>query len=203
MNKFKLDKRIGTETIHSNDLLLKDVIKNSYAKNKSKSLKGYNLDEDLSNHNQQVYFNPNDKKLLYSITGTHNLADVGTDLMLGLGRIKNTKRYKEAEDTLKNAKMKYGVNSATIASHSLGSSIGGLVGSGDDTIYSVNKGAVFQKPRKNEKNFRTRGDAVSIFSRNDPNTTNLINPNQPTGHFIKDTLNAHSVDVIPKNITIM
>ena len=105
MNKFKLDKRIGTETIHSNDLLLKDVIKNSYAKNKSKSLKGYNLDEDLSNHNQQVYFNPNDKKLLYSITGTHNLADVGTDLMLGLGRIKNTKRYKEAEDTLKNAKI--------------------------------------------------------------------------------------------------
>ena len=37
-------------------------------------------------HNQQVYYNPNEKKLLMSVAGTHNLRDVGTDFMLGIGK---------------------------------------------------------------------------------------------------------------------
>ena len=188
---------------NNNDITLHEVIKNSYKKEKAKTIKGYDLDPELSNHNQQVYYNKNNKKLLYSVTGTHNLADVGTDIMLGLGRIKNTNRYKEADDTLKKAKTKYGVDNATIASHSLGGSIGGLIGSGNDTIYSLDKGAVGQKTRPNENNLRTQGDLVSIFSRNDKNTTNFINPNEPSGRFIKDAVNAHAVDTLPKNITII
>ena len=104
----------------TDDLMLFDVIKNSYAKNKAKSMKGFNLDESLSNHNQQVYYNPNNKKLLYSVAGTHNLADVGTDIYLGAGHLKDTKRYKEAEKTLKQAKQKYNASKALIAGHSLG-----------------------------------------------------------------------------------
>ena len=188
----------------SKDPTLHEVIKNSYEKNKKKNIKGYDLDESLSNHNQQVYYNKNNNKLLYSVTGTHNLSDVGTDIMLGLGRIKNTKRYKEADETLKKAKSKYGVDKAMIASHSLGSSIGSLVGSGNDDIYSLDKGAVGQKVRNNEKNFRTQGDIVSLLSNNDSNTTNLINPHEPTGHFIKDVLNAHNVNNIKnENIHII
>ena len=188
----------------SKDPTLHEVIQNSYAKNKIKNIKGYDLDKNLSNHNQQVYYNKDNKKLLYSVAGTHNMSDVGTDIMLGLGRIKNTKRYKEADETLKKAKIKYNVDKATIASHSLGSSIGSLVGSGNDDIYSLDKGAVGQKPRNNEKNYRTQGDIVSLFSRNDPNTTNLINPHEPTGRFIIDALNAHNVNNIKnENIPII
>ena len=135
----------------TNDLSLHEVIKNSYAKNKAKSMKGYNLDESLSNHNQQVYYNLNNKKLLYSVAGTHNLADVGTDIYLGAGHLKDTNRYKEAEKTLKQAKQKYGVNKALIAGHSLGGSIAGYVGNPDvDSIMTLDKGATIRQPiRKN------------------------------------------------------
>ena len=190
----------------TDDLILHDVIKNSYAKNKAKSMKGYNLDENLSNHNQQVYYNPNNKKLLYSVAGTHNWDDVGTDIYLGAGHLKDTNRYKEADRTLKQAKQKYGVNKAMIAGHSLGGSIAGYVGNPDvDSIMTLDKGATaFQPIRKGEHAYRTKGDAISFINANDPNMKNLINPNQQTGHSIKDALKAHNVgNVKYSNISIV
>jgi len=51
---------------------------------------GYEIDKGLSNENQQVYYNPTDKKLLYNITGSHNIQDwVNSDLKLALGINKN------------------------------------------------------------------------------------------------------------------
>jgi hypothetical protein len=190
----------------TDDLILHDVIKNSYAKNKAKSMKGYNLDENLSNHNQQVYYNPNKKSLLLSGTGTHNWDDVGTDIYLATGHLKDTNRYKEAEKTLKQAKQKYGVNKAMIAAHSLGGSIAGYIGNPDvDSIYTLDKGAtVGQSVRKGENAYRTKGDAISFINANDPNMKNLINPNQQTGHSIKDALKAHNVgNVKYSNISIV
>ena len=193
----------------TDDLLLHDVLKNSYAKNKAKSMKGYNLDESLSNHNQQVYYNPTKKSLLYSITGSHNLynlSDVGTDLYLAAGHLKDTNRYKQADKTLKQAKQKYGVNKAIIAAHSLGATLSGYVGNPDvDSIYTLDKGATIGQPvRKGEKAYRTSGDVVSLLNANDPHMKNLINPNQETGRFIKDALNAHNVsNVANSNIHIV
>lgn len=179
----------------TDDLLLHDVLKNSYAKNKAKSMKGYNLDESLSNHNQQVYYNPTKKSLLYSIAGTHNLSDVGTDVYLAAGHLKDTNRYKQADRTLKQAKQKYGVNKAIIAGHSLGATLSGYVGNPDvDSIYTLDKGATIgQSVRKGEHAMRSTGDLVSVLNANDPNMKNLINPNQETGRFIKDVLKAHDV----------
>jgi hypothetical protein len=169
-------------------------------------MKGYDLDESLSNHNQQVYYNPNNKKLLYSITGTHktnlfDFNDIGTDIALGLGHLKNTARYKEADQTLKKAKQKYGVDKAIIAGHSLGSNLSGYVGNPNvDSIYTLDKGATIGQPvRKGEHAYRTSGDVVSLLNANDPNMKNLVNPNQQTGRFIKDALNSHAVDNIKYN----
>jgi hypothetical protein len=51
---------------------------------------GYQIDNKLSSANQQVYFNPETKKLLYNVTGSHNLSDwVNSDLKLALGIHKN------------------------------------------------------------------------------------------------------------------
>ena len=51
---------------------------------------GYQIDKGLSNDNQQVYYNPESKKLLYNVTGSHNLTDwVNSDLKLALGIRKN------------------------------------------------------------------------------------------------------------------
>ena len=84
---------------------LHSVLKNSYkSKPSAKNMNGYELDKSLSNHNQQVYYNPNEKKLLMSVAGTHNLRDVGTDFMLGIGKLKHTSRYKESKSTIDKAK---------------------------------------------------------------------------------------------------
>lgn len=51
---------------------------------------GYKIDKGLSNENQQVYYNPETKKLLYNVTGSHSLQDwVNSDLKLALGVNKN------------------------------------------------------------------------------------------------------------------
>jgi hypothetical protein len=178
-----------------NELNLHDVIKNSYSKSKAKNMNGYMLDSQLSNDNQQVYFNPKEKKLLYSVTGTHNLADVGTDLYLAGGKLKDTNRYKSAKTTLEQSKKKYGVSNATITGYSLGGSIAGYIGGNGDSVFTLDKGATaFQPVRKGENAYRTEGDLVSLLNRNSKNMTTLINPNEPTGKFIKDALNAHNVD---------
>jgi len=164
-------------------------------------MKGYNLDAGLSNHNQQVYYNPSNKSLLYSIAGTHNIRDVGTDVFLALGKLKDTNRYKEANNTLKQAKKKYGVDNTIIAGHSLGGSIAGYIGNPEkDHIFSLDKGVTIGQPvRKGENAYRSKGDLVSVLNANDPHIKNLINPNQETGRFIKDSLNAHNVGNIKYN----
>lgn len=51
---------------------------------------GYVIDKKLSNDNQQVYYNPETKKLLYNVTGSHTIGDwVNSDLKLALGIRKN------------------------------------------------------------------------------------------------------------------
>jgi len=51
---------------------------------------GYQIDKGLSNENQQVYYNPETKKLLYNVTGSQSLQDwVNSDLKLALGIRKN------------------------------------------------------------------------------------------------------------------
>ena len=41
---------------------LHSVLKNSYKPKPSANINGYEVDKSLSNHNQQVYYNPNEKK---------------------------------------------------------------------------------------------------------------------------------------------
>ena len=189
-----------------------DVLKASYADTATQKTSlgkyGYQRDDDLSNHNQQVYYNPIQHKILYDIAGTHNLIDVGTDMYLAAGHLKDTNRYKEADTTLQKAKSKYGVNAATVTGHSLGGSIAGYVANKQDKVITLDKGATIgQKIRSNEKAYRTSGDAVSLLSAGTRGMTTLPNPNKSihTGNSVVDIagniLNAHNVSNI-KNSSI-
>lgn len=113
-----------------------DALKASYGKKKNENNlmeQGYRIDRSLSNHNQQVYHNANQNKMLFTVSGTHNLKDVGTDLWLMGGNLKGTNRYKQAKRTLDQAKQKYNGAQTTIAGHSLGGSITNYLGNKNDT----------------------------------------------------------------------
>ena len=170
---------------------------------------GYYRDGALSNDNEQVYWNPTKHKLLVNVRGTHTrdnngnftLKDWGTDLWLATGHLKETNRYKEADDVLAKSKAKYGVKKAMITSHSLGGGIANGIGKANDKVYTLDAGyTIGQKARDNVKNIRTDGDWVSTFS---PwgNTTTLKNPNWKTGNTVLDGVNAHAIDNI-KNTPI-
>ena len=159
---------------------LHKVLKRSYA-NKDEQRKGfhedgddYDFDDGLSNDNQQVYYDKKKKKLLVSVAGTHNLKDVGTDVYLAMGHLKDTNRYKEAENVLNKAKVKYGVDNATVVGHSLGGSISQYIAGSKDKAYTLDKGATIgQKTRSNENAYRTSGDAVSLLNANSTRYDNI------------------------------
>jgi hypothetical protein len=186
-------------------LNLHDVLNNSYAsRDKQKGAfknQGYVFDSDLSDINQQIYYNPKEKKLLYSVKGTNplSLKDLGTDAYLAMGKLKETNRYKEAEKKLQLAKTRYSPKDVVVAGHSLGGSISQYIAGKNDKVYTLNKGATIgQKTRSNENAFRTKGDAVSLLNSNSTRMQTLKNPNIITKIRPVDALLAHNVSNIKK-----
>ena len=148
-------------------LSLHAALKNSYKPQKTLG-KGYILDDELSNDNQQVYVNRKKNiKLLFSVTGTHNLSDIGSDVYLGLGKLKDTNRYKEADSTLEKAKKKYNKSKATIVGHSLGATIGSYIKKGNDRFIGLDAGCTIGQPARGE-NYRSKNDIVSFKNKIEP-----------------------------------
>ena len=175
---------------------LYNALKASYKPTDKLGKKGqYVKDKELSNDNEQVYYNKKKKKLLYSVSGTHNLKDWGTDLYLGLGHLKDTNRYKEADEVLKKAKEKYHPRKTVGVGHSLGGSIVGYLPVDKST--TLDKGAtLFQPTQQNEKAYRTKGDVVSMFG---TGIKTLKNPNIKTGILPIDALKSHNVENIKRS----
>ena len=183
----------------SGELDLHDVLKNSYSKNHKENMNGYKIDKELSNHNQQVYYNPEHKKLVVSVAGTHNLRDWGTDLYLGLGKIKDTNRYKEAKNIYDKAKNKYNPMQTTAVGHSLGSTISNYIASSNDKAVGLDGGyTIGQSSRNNSKQFRSNGDIVSALGANNRNMQTLKSPNIRTGIGLIDALRSHNLKNIEK-----
>jgi hypothetical protein len=181
---------------------LYDAVRASYGhKDSSKNLskQGYVRDNALSSHNQSVFYSPREKKVIYSVAGTHNLRDIGTDFYLALGGLKQTNRYKDAQNVLNKTREKYNGSQMTITGHSLGGTIAGYIASKgrDDKVLTLDKGATIgQRTRGLEKSYRTSGDAVSALSSNAKHSITLANKNIKTGILPIDALRAHNVSNI-------
>lgn len=182
-----------------NDIRLYDALKYSYQplskQEEFYKRQGYQLDKDLSNDNQQVLFNKDKNKLLYNIAGTHKLSDWGTDAYLLFGNLKNTNRYKEADERLKQAKQKYNVSNATITGHSLGAGIGNYIASKDDKAYLLDEGATFgqlERNNPNHKHYRVGGDVVSSLAKDNKNM-GLISRKKGLG---MDPISSHKLEQI-------
>jgi len=167
---------------------------------------GYDYDSQLSTKNNQVYFNPDTKKLLYIArpTDPRNIADLRSDLSLSLGNLKGTKRYTDSENLLKRATEKYNPDKRVLAGYSLGGSIVSGLGSRgkNDEVYTYNKGSTIgSKTRDIEKAYRTKGDLISLASKYDKNTTTLDKSPSVLDYFgqIGQGLSSHNLDQLQKN----
>jgi hypothetical protein len=162
---------------------LSDVLavgyKNQEQQQKYFSDNNYIRDNQLSTADNQAYFNKDENKLLFNVTGSHKVSDfLFTDPLLALGMIKYTDRYKQSDKLLKLAKQKYQPTKTTVLGHSLGGTIGGLIGTGDDVI-TLDKGATIgTRTRSNENSYRTEGDLVSLLSSGSKRVKTLANTNK-------------------------
>ena len=181
---------------------LYDAIKASYHPQDTLGKhKNYVKDKDLSNDNEQVYYNKKKNKLLYTVAGTHSIGDIGTDAYLAVGKLKDTNRYKEAVDVLDKAKAKYKPSKTIASGHSLGGSIVGYLPV--DKKVTLDKGATIGQPiSNNERAYRSSGDVVSLMNSGSHNMTTLSNPNKqfrtgnPLVDYAVNTLNSHNVSNI-------
>jgi hypothetical protein len=154
-----------------------DPLKASYeshdeAENRMKKY-GYNYDRDLSNDETKVFYNPDqsdNKKLLVTFRGSKVSDDwINTNPSILFGGFTNTRRYKDSENTLNQAKQKYNSNGALLVGHSMGGSLSSSLGKENDTIYTFNKGAgsLFNHNTHNKLNenaYRWNNDIVSSGS---------------------------------------
>jgi hypothetical protein len=158
---------------------LKVGYKNSEEQQKYFNDNNYIRDTQLSTPDYQAYFNKDENKLIFNVTGSHKVSDIFTDVNLAVGNIKNTDRYKKADRALKAAKLKYSPEKSEIIGHSLGATIGGLIASKEDEVKTLDKGfTIGTRVRGNETSYRTAGDVVSLLGVGTKRLKTLKNPNQ-------------------------
>jgi hypothetical protein len=187
-------------------LKLGKILKLSYEPNEQRRAKvlkrfGYILDKELSNPEHIVAYNPFAKDLLYVPRGTElkhggnifDNRDLQTDIILGAGGLKQTKRFEEEKNTILKAKKKYGEDRVIFAGHSLA---GGLLNQMPvDVITERDKVITYNAPilksRKNATNYRTQGDIFSVFN---PTATTLPNDNPISARLGDYLLKAHQLE---------
>jgi len=162
-------------------LTLYDALKESYKPIKDQEnyykQHGYILDKSLSDRFHQTLYNPNQKKLLYTVAGSRNaFVWLVNDPALAIGQLKSTARYQTAKTALDQAKQKYQPSNTVVSGHSLGGRIASGIGGSGDKILTYNSGHSFNnKVRNNETEYRTRGDWVSMLGSLSQNVKTLSN----------------------------
>ena len=152
-----------------------------------------------SDTNHQVYLHPDKKIVYYNINGTQNLNDWGTDISLGLGRLKHTQRFKIEKSNLDDLRNKYQGHNFVISGHSLGGGLSQAISNPNDQVHTYNA-AIIGRVSKNNTHHRTTTDAVSLLSRGSKYQYNSIyNPFRTPNTLVNiglETLAGHNLENI-------
>jgi len=132
---------------------------------------GYKIDNELSNKETKVFYNPLENKMVFSVAGTNPFSsrDLGTDAylaFLGNAGLKLTNRYKEAESVLDRARTKYKGSEKVLIGHSLASSIINTLNTNpDEQVKTFGTGSGLYSMGGKGESYRTFYDILSATSK--------------------------------------
>jgi len=144
-----------------------NVIENSYTPQQyGFNPHGYIYDNSMSDHETQVYHRYPRKHTIISTKGTNpfNPSDVGVDMELTLGQIKNTARYKKTKNALENvrSKLKHRVH---LVGHSLGHAINSIASEKQDRVTGLNGPPHRHKIKSMAyKHYGVEGDIITKYA---------------------------------------
>ena len=192
-------------------LSLYKALKIGYLRNERKQKKrlkrfGFRIDEELSNAERMVAFNPTTNKVIFVENGSqfNPIQDVNQfreDWLNNLtavptGSFAYTPRFNDAKNAYLKAKKKYEGKKFELVGHSQSAvTINELAGK-NDTGVTYNGAFLKQKDNPNVTNYRTKNDLVSAFANTNDMRT-LSQPNLPPQNFYQ----AHGIDNI-RNVPI-
>lgn len=137
------------------------------------NIDGFDYDKELSNDTAKVYHDKDSNKTIVVNRGTKGAKDWVNNAKYGFDvlthNVFNTygksDRYKEAETTQRNAIQKYGKVDENIG-HSQGAVITRKLNDKGLTqeVININPATYYEKPKKNEHNYRSTFDPVSMFN---------------------------------------
>jgi hypothetical protein len=155
---------------------VKDFVESSYKNNKEakENIGDYKLDKQLSTRESKVYHDPKTNKTVVANRGTKGSKDwannalYGADVLTGnlFHFYDKSDRMKKAEKVQEEAIKKYGKVDSNIG-HSQSGIITRKLNDKNKTgeIININPASFYEKPKKNEHNYRSTFDPVSYFSR--------------------------------------
>jgi len=166
----------------------------SYKKpDKRKDLGKFRYDKDLSDNENAVYVNDEDKKVIVAFRGSVNKKDLMTDLKLAVGGIKNTERYGDTINLVRKVIDMYPDYKIEFTGHSLG----GTLAIEMNLISPTKKAVVFNAghtPLRKKathindiRYYTTKGDVVSNLGLNSYKDVRIMKGN------LQNPIKAHSL----------
>jgi hypothetical protein len=184
---------------------LSQIVYKTTAKEREEELKKKKLDKDFklvrvhSNRDVAVFIDIKCDKLIIAFRGTdiQNLTsnkrrDLQTDLFIVIGQFKRSKRFKDAENTLKEMIKRHGKSGIVLTGHSLGGAIAyDLSIKYDLPAIVYNKGTSPLKLAKNTRSvqFNTNNSKVDLLSVATFGEDNIIIDTD-----VKPGLGSHTID---------
>ena len=171
---------------------------------------GYMLDEQLSDREHKVFYNPASKKVVVSYRGTDMRdpkriwKDLKSDFNIMLGREKKDKRFQEANQQFHKVADKYKKQGYTVdtTGHSLGGALATHVNRSNPNQVKENlsfsRGAGFAEPFRirpsNTWDYSHKRDIVSLGARLSKDARGGQDQSVVSQTKVKNALNAHNMD---------